>query len=225
VNPKLEVAASAAGLTVEQLVNLVVDSGALALPPSDGITEQFTLEECGERLRSRLSQLPKDGYVEWYTALADVQKGALIISLRNDGASTTSISTNFGIMPNEVQRIYNEFSDKVGQNVTNVRLTTIVGNMQIVAERAQHGAASKDDWSTYWRIQKDLIAQLQSLGIVDKAIHRIEHVHTLGDREKENLERLASLRAKQLARQKEIELVSSEPTTDALPEELQPLDD
>lgn len=219
--PALEVlslAAKAVGLTTEALVDLVVDSGAMALPPPDGMTEQLTLTELGAHLRKELSQQPRDLRPAWFLKLSKVQRGAVVVALRTHGASTHAIAMEFDIPAVEVIEVYNAHVDKVGQNVTNVRLTMIVGQMQIVAERAQQGAMEKKDWSSYWRIQKDLVSQLQSLGIVDKAIHRVEVMHTLGDREKENIEKLATLRAKQIARREEIKLVTAG-VTDAVPEE------
>jgi hypothetical protein len=214
----LSLAAKAVGLTTEQLVNLVVDSGAMALPPPDGATEQLTLTELGAHLRAQLSQQPRLLRPEWFRKLSKVQRGAVVVALRTHGASTHAIAMEFNVPAVEVNDVYNAHVDKIGQNVTNVRLTMIVGQMQIIAERAQQGAMEKNDWSTYWRIQKDLIGQLQSLGVVDKAIHRVEVMHSLGDREKENIEQLAQLRAKQLARRKEIKLVTAG-VTDSVPEE------
>lgn len=218
--PVIEAAAAAVGISTEQLINLVADAGVISLPPSDDATEQMTLRELGEHLRAQMSTQSKLELPKWFKGLAKVQRGALVISLRADGASTTSIASSFQVPAMEVMRTFNEFADKIGQNVTNVRLTTIVGSMQLVAERAQAGAATKADWSTYWRIQKDLIGLLQSLGIVDKAVHRTEVMHTLGDREKENLERLAMLRLKEQRRDEEIqEIKVTVDGTEAIPKE------
>lgn len=211
-------AAQAVGLNTEALVNLVADSGALALPPSDGITEQFTLDDLGHHLRTQMSQIAKTDRPEWFGQLATVQQAALVVGLHNAGSSNHAISTMFGQPILKVMETQNEYADKIGQNVTNVRLTVIVGQMQLVAEKAQHGAANKLDWSTYWRIQKELVANLQSLGIVDKAIHRVEVMHTLGDREKENIERLANLRLKQRERQEEIRGIDAE-VSDVVPDQ------
>jgi hypothetical protein len=211
-------AAQAVGLDTEALVNLVADSGALALPPSDGATEQFTIDDLGHHLRTQMSQIAKTDRPAWFGKLATVQQAALVVGLHNAGASNHAIATMFDQSILKVMETQNEYADKIGQNVTNVRLTVIVGQMQLVAEKAQQGAADKKDWSTYWRIQKELVANLQSLGIVDKAIHRVEVMHTLGDREKENVERLAQLRVKQLARQEEIKQISAE-VSDAVPEQ------
>ncbi len=215
---KIGAAAKAVGLSTEELVDLVADSGAMALPPADELTEQITLSELGVHLRTQLGQLAKPDRPIWFQHLGSVQQGAVVVSLRTHGASTHAVAAEFRIPAIEVQEVYAEHVDKIGQNVTHVRLTTIVGQMQVVAERAQHGAMEKKDWGTYWRIQKDLIANLQSLGIVDKAIQRIEVTHKLADRERENIDRLADLRMKQRDRREEIKLVSAE-VTDAVPEE------
>lgn len=214
----LEKAAAAVDLTLDQLANLVVDSGVLAALPQDGLTEQFSLADLGNHLTVSMGQMAKTARPTWFKGLSPVQKAAIVVHLRVNGCSVHAVSQEFVVHPDKVQNIYNEYVDKVGQNTTNVRLTMIVGQMTIVAERAQQGAMQKDDWGTYWRIQKELIANLQSLGVVDKAAHRVEVTHGLADRAKENIERLASLRMKQHARQREISVVSSE-TTDAVPKE------
>lgn len=220
----LTLAAHSVGLDLEQLVSLVADSGVMAMPPKDGITETLRLDELGEHLRTQLSLVPRPDRPEWLRELSKVQRGAVVVSMRMDGATSTAIAVEFGVPATDILAVFNDFADKIGQNVSNVRLTTIVGHMQLVAERAQAGAMEKDDWSTFWRIQKDLIGQLQALGIVDKAVHRIEVMHNLDARTKENIERLAQLRVKQLARGDELQVVESE-TTDDVPEEFVEDDD
>lgn len=210
-------AAAAVGLDIKQLGDLVIDSGILATPP-DGFTEVLSLAELGTHMTSRMGQLPSKARPEWFRELSLVQRAAVVVSLRTNGCSTQALAQEFEVPAIEIQQVYNDHIDKIGQNTTNVRLTMIVGQMTTIAERAQHGSMAKNDWGTYWRIQKDLLAALQSLGIVDKAIHRVEVTHNLTDRTKENIERLASLRMKQATRRKEIAVVSTE-TTDAVPEE------
>lgn len=219
-SPALETltkAAEAVGLDLEQLSNLVVDSGVMATPP-DGLTEVLSLAELGMRMSSKMGQLPATERPEWFRKLSPVQRAAAVVSLRTNGCSTQALAQEFEVPAIEIQQVYNDHIDKIGQNTTNVRLTMIVGQMTVIAERAQQGSMAKNDWSTYWRIQKDLLAALQSLGIVDKAIHRVEVMHSLTDRTKENIERLASLRMKQETRRKEIAVVSTE-TMDAVPEQ------
>ncbi len=210
-------AAAAVGLDTQQLADLVIDSGILATPP-DGLTEVLSLADLGTRMTSRMGLLPSTARPEWFGELSPVQRASVVVSLRTNGCSTQALAQEFEVPAIDIQQVYNDHIDKVGQNTTNVRLTMIVGQMTVIAERAQQGSMAKNDWGTYWRIQKDLLAALQSLGIVDKAIHRVEVMHSLTDRTKENIERLASLRMKQETRRKEIAVVSTE-TTDAVPEQ------
>ena len=80
----------------------------------------------------------------------------------------------------------------------------MVGHMQLAAERAPEGTMKKDDWGTVWRIQKEMIGFLQSLGIVKKAIQRVEVAHTLDDQKSAELNALLDLERKKRARREEL---------------------
>jgi hypothetical protein len=210
---RLVAAAEAAGLdSVEALADLVVDSGVLALP-GDGVTERYTLEDLGVQMRS---QLPPTGRPEWFDGLVETQQVALVSVLRSRGFSTTTISTDFGIDPIAVSKIYARYGDELGAQVVNVRLNTLVGQMQLAAERASEGAMAKEDWGTYWRIQKETIGVLQSLGIVKKAIQKVEIAHTFDDQKSAELEAILDIERKQHARREEMKKADFE-VHDAVP--------
>lgn len=218
VGKRLALAAEAAGLaSVEELASLVVDSGAIALPPDgDGVTERYTLEDLGVQMRTQLSAVMPEDRPEWFDGLVETQRFALVSVLRARGYSSTSISNDFGIDPISVNKIYARYGDELGAQVVNVRLNTLVGQMQLAAERAGEGAMQKEDWGTYWRVQKEIIALLQSLGIVKKAIQKVEVAHTFDDQKSAELEALLELERKQQARRAEIK--DAEFTvTDAVP--------
>lgn len=222
VDPKaterLAKAAESAGFTsVQQLVDFVVDSGLLALPPTDGITETFDLQQLGAVLRAQLaSVLPKDR-PEWFRGLAQTQQIALVTVLRARGYSSLVIARDFGIDPLEVNRVWNDYSASLGSKVINVRLDTLVGNMQLVAERASEGAMEKADWGTYWRIQKELIALLQSLGIVKQAARKLDVAVKFEDQAKAEVDAILELERKQRMRLGEIAAAQSG-RFDAVPE-------
>lgn len=205
VDPKagarLKAAAEAAGLSVEGLVNLIVDSGALALPPTDGMSEVYTLQDLGAQMHA---QMPPTGRAEWFGSLVETQKIALVAMLRSRGYSSTVVARDFGITELEVGQVFSRYADELGAQVINVRLNTLVGNLQIAAERAGEGAMQKDDWGTFWRIQKEMIALLQSLGIVKQAIRKVEVAHHFDDQKSAELEAILELERKQLARREEM---------------------
>jgi hypothetical protein len=208
VDPKagerLAAAAKAAGVaTVADLVDLVVDSGALALPPADGVSEVYTLENLGAQMHAQMPAAPARRH-EWFEGLVDAQRIALVTLLRARGYSSMVISRDFGIHELEVNKIFARYADDLGAQVVNVRLNTLVGNMQLVSERAAEGAMQKDDWATYWRIQKELIAMLQSLGIVKQAIRKVEVAHKFEDQQKAEVDALLELERKQRERREEI---------------------
>ena len=98
-----------------------------------------------------------------------------------------------------------------------MRLNTLVGNLQIAAERAGEGAMEKDDWGTYWRVQKEMIALLQSLGIVKQAIRKVEVAHHFDDQKSAELEAILELERKQAARREELKRADFQ-LTDEVPQ-------
>ena len=202
VKRRLQTAAVAAGLdSIEALTNLVIDSGAVAIPPTDGVTEVYTLEDLGVQMRAKM---PQTGRPQWFQGLVKTQQTALVALLRERGYSTAVIARDFEISELDVNKTFAKYADDLGAQVVNVRLNTLVGNMQIVAERASEGAMQKKDWNTVWRIQKEVIGILQSLGIVKQAIRKVEVAHHFDDQKSAEVEALLDLERKQRARQEEI---------------------
>ena len=198
---RLIAAAEAAGLeSLEALADLVVDSGLLAIEP-DGVSEVYTLEDLGVQMRT---QMPATDRPAWFAGLVDTQRLALVSLLRARGYSSVVIARDFGITEIQVTKHYAKHADELGGQVVNIRLNTLVGNMQIAAERASEGAMGKEDWGTYWRIQKEVIGVLQSLGIVKKAIQKVEVAHTFDDQKGAELNALLELERKQQARRAEM---------------------
>ena len=210
---RLEAAAEAAGCTLEGLVNLVVDSGAVALPPTDGISQVYRLEDLGEQMHA---QMPPTGRPEWFTGLVETQQVALVTMLRARGYSSMVVARDFGITELDVTRIYSRYADELGAQVINVRLNTLVGNMQLAAERAGEGAMSKEDWGTYWRIAKEQIAILQTLGIVKQAVRKVEVAHKFDDQKQAELNDMLDLERMKERRHEEMKRADCE-IHDAVP--------
>lgn len=219
VDPKarerLEAAAKAAGFeTIEELANLVVDSGATALPPADGVSQVYTLKDLGEQMHS---QMPPTGRPEWFAELVETQQIGLVAMLRSRGYSSVVIARDYGVTQLAVNQIYARFADELGAQVINVRLNTLVGNLQLAAERAGEGAMEKEDWGTYWRIQKEMIALLQSLGIVKQAIRKVEVAHHFDDQKQAEIDDMVDLEEKKRRRLAEMK-VADAMITDVVPE-------
>lgn len=202
---RLIAAAEAAGLSsLDALADLVVDSGLLALPPPDGVTERYSLEDLGVQMRTQMASVVPADRPAWFAKLVKTQQTALVSVLRARGYSSQVIGTDFGIDPIAVTKTFARYADELGAQVVNVRLNTLVGNMQLAAERATEGAMKKNDWGTYWRIQKEVVALLQSLGIVKKAIQKVEIAHTFDDQKQAELDGILDIERKQHARREEI---------------------
>lgn len=218
---RLEKAAEAAGVsTVEELVDLVVDSGVSARPPVDGLTQRFTLEDLGARLHAVAVTRPRSARAEWFDKLVPTQKTAVVTTLRHRGYSPLSISNDFGITELEIERIYSQNRTELGSQVLGIRLDTLVGRIWAAKERAQEMSMKKNDAATFWRIEKDATGVLQDLGVVKRAAHRVEVVDKAADVKAAALERLVSLAEKKALRRKEIAVVGAE-VVEALPDDVE----
>lgn len=202
-------AAKHVGLSVEDLANLVVDAGITALPPSDGVTGRYTLKDLGTRLWGSMQQEPRHMRAKWFHGLAPTQQTAVVVTLRDRGFATQVIAEEFKIPLMDVQRTWNKHADDLGAQVVGLRLNTIAGNLQIMAERAQHGAMERGDHSALWRIQKELTKMLQDIGIVDRAIHKVEVTHKFDEQKKAEIDSLVALEEKKRLSQERIKSVEA----------------
>jgi hypothetical protein len=210
VRDRLIAAAEAAGLeSIEQLADLVVDSGAIAVEP-DGVSEVYTLEDLGVQMRTQMSAVLPSDRPAWFANLVETQQAAIVSVLRARGYSSQVVATDFDIDVVQVNKHFAKYSDELGGQVVNTRLNTLVGQMQLAAERASEGAMQKEDWGTYWRIQKEVIGVLQSLGITKKAIQKVEIAHTFDDQKQAELDGILAIERKRAARHEELKLADFE---------------
>jgi|ERR671922_1163007 hypothetical protein len=224
---KLQAAAEAAGLTIAQLADLVRDSGALALPPEapDGITFTLTLGDLGQRMWGELQKIAVPERTAWFEKLLHPQQIALVTVLAEKGFRPEVIGRELGINPMRVREIKDTYADRVGAQVTQLRLSTIAGHVQLAAERAMSGLQKQEKWKEFWTIQKDMVGVLQSLGIVEQAIHRVEITHKTedGNAMKAEIDAMIELEKKKLARIEEIQR-AQQVSLDSVPQ-LQSLDE
>jgi hypothetical protein len=160
---------------------------------------------------------------EWFGRLVESQQIALVTVLRTRGYSSVVVAQDFGIPELEVNKIYNRYADDLGAQVVNVRLNTLVGHLQLLSERSTEVAAQKQDAATMWRIGKEMIGILQSLGIVKQAIRKVEVAHKFEDQQKAEVDALLDL--ERMKRERIQEIADAESiSTDAVPQlELPPV--
>jgi hypothetical protein len=216
---KLELAAEAAGLTLAQLVDLVHDSGAMSTPPDapDGVTTTLTLGELGKRMWGELQQVLLPHRAAWFQELLEPQQIALVVTLRDEGFRPEIIARELGISSVRVREVHDQYADRIGAQVTQVRLSTIAGHVQLAAERAMEGLKADGDWKGYFAVQRDVVKVLQSLGIVDQAIHRVEVTHKIEDNRQAEIEAMLELERKKAKRKLEI-TVADGTTLDPVPQ-------
>lgn len=208
---RLKKAAAAAGVaTVEQLVDLVVDSGVSARPPVDGLTERFTLENLGLRMWSVAVTKPRGLRAEWFEKLVPAQKTAIITTLRHRGYSALSISNDLGVPETEIEKTYAQNRTELGAQVLGVRLDTLVGQIWAAKARAQEGSAGKGDWATYWRIEDSSTKLLQELGVLSRAAHRVELTVKAADAKAAAVGRLSVIAEKRAVRRLELQTLDAE---------------
>jgi len=218
---KLDAAAAAAGLSLQDLADLIFEAGVVPPPSPDGLTKRYSLQDLGKKLAVELQTKVRDSRAAWFHALVPVQQKALICVLREEGYPTETIARELRIDPCDVMRTWNTYASELGSQVVGLRLDTIAGQVQISYEKAMELALQKGDGRAVFAIEKDRIAVLQGLGITEKAVHRVEVTHKMDEEQKAELERLVELRGKQERRRIEIEqLEQKEEAGDALPEDL-----
>jgi hypothetical protein len=204
---KLQRAADSIGLSLQQLIDLVVDSGAMTEPvpkDKDGFTPTLTMADLGKRMWTELQLVMRPERSEWFATLLRQQQVALIVTLREQGYRSEVVGKELGLTSLEVARIYSEHADNIGAQVANIRLNTLAGHIQIAAERAQQGLMEQGKWASYFRVTKELVSLLQSLGIVDSAVRRVEVTHNVnfGEQRKAEVDAMVKL---ELKKQKRIE--------------------
>lgn len=212
-------AAAAVGMSIEELADLLVEGGITATIPKDDVVQRYTIEDLGKALWAHLQETPKTKRQEWFASLTPVQQKSLIVVLRDQGFHFEVIAVDLGISIQKVIETWNHHCDQLGAQVVGVRLETIAGQLQVHASRAQHMAVQAHDHNGFWRISKDYVELLQSLGIVDRAIHRVEHTHSMQDDHKAEIEALVTLEEKKRRRLLELKevdatVVASEPLPD-----------
>lgn len=218
---RLRRAAEAAGVkTVEELADLVVDSGVAARPPADPFTDRFTLEDLGARLWRVATQTPRTRRQQWFRELAPAQRIAVVTVLRQRGYAALVISNELGISETDVESIYAENTTRLGAQVLGVRLDTLVGRMVQVAQAAQQMATEKGDSSAVWRIEKELVAMMQDLGVVDRATRKVEVVDRAEEAKAHALDRLVKIAEMRAVRQAELRQIQDTHVED-LPEEIE----
>ena len=211
---KLEAAAEHAGLSLEGLVDLVADSGALTLP-SDGLTQRFTVKELGIGLWTDLQKVAKDERPAWYGKLTPVQRRCIIVACKDRGFSSYAIGKDLGLTQDDVMRVWSKHADELGAQVVGMRLTTIAGQLHLAAERAQNGAMEKGDNALFWRIAKDVVKIYSDLGIVDRATHKIEVTHKFDEEKQVEIAAMVELEEKKKLRIEEIKRSEDEVVEDA----------
>lgn len=215
---QLRKAAEAAGLSIQELADLVFEAGVTPPPAKDGLTIRYTLQELGTRLWGAMQTVPKSERAAWFDELVPVQKTSVIVVLRDQGFRTEVIARDLQIKPEDVMRTWNTYASQLGSQVIGIRLDTIAGQLQLASEKAQQMASESGDHAAYWRIEKEKVELLQSIGVVERAIHRTEVTHKIDDEQKAEIEKLVTLRNKQTQRRIEIEEIKQvESKGDAVP--------
>ena len=217
---KLKKAARYVGLSVAQLVDLAYHHGALTPGEKErGVSNGLTLGDLGKRMWGDLQKVMQGDRARWFHELLEPQQVALIATLMDQGYRPEVIGLELQVPSVRVREIMHSYADKIGFQVTEMRLTTIAGNLQQVAERAMEGLLQSGDFKGYFMVEKQRIELLQSLGIVDRAIQRLEVTHKdeTGSSVQNDIEAMIEIERKRQARIEEIGR-SGEVQMDEVPE-------
>lgn len=218
---QLEAAAAAAGLSVQQLADLVFEAGVIPPKAPDGIMVRYTLAELGTKLWGSMQGVPRSDRARWFNELVPVQKTSVIVVLRDQGFRSEVIARDLGLTTFEVTRAWNSYGGELGAQVLGVRLDTLAGQLLMAKEKTQQMATEAGDHKAVWAIEKQFVEILQSIGVVERAIHRTEVTHKIDDQQMAEIEAIAALRNKQSVRKLQIEeLKVIEQKGDSVPAEV-----
>ena len=67
------------------------------------------------------------------------------------------------------------------------------------------GLQAQENWTGYFGVQERVVKILQSLGIVEQAMHRVEVTHKMEDQTKAEIEAMVELERKKQRRQEEMD--------------------
>ncbi len=201
-------AAESVGLDPKALAQLAIDAYGKKL--ADKQAASVTRKELGLTLWRELQGVAKANRGEWYSKLADEQQISLIVALRHEGYRSDVIARDLAISQYSVTELYNRYADTVGSQVSLIRLNTLLGIMSSDLELAQEGMRNAGDWNGYWKARKEYIKLLQDLGVVERAVQRIEVNHSFEEAKQSEIHAILELERKQLARQEEIKQVEYE---------------
>src|SRR5690606_26634121 len=76
------------------------------------------------------------------------------------------------------------------------RLNVIAGELAVRAEKSIEECVTQGQPDKAWRIHREFVQMLQTLGVVDRAIQRVEHVHRKEDEAEAEIRRLLELERK-----------------------------
>lgn len=204
-------AAKAAGFrSVHELIDFIADAGLIGLPPADGITERYTLEDLGLRLWATMQARPIAKRAEWFHELAEQQQVSLVTVLRNRGFSCNNIARQFEIPERKVRQWWNKHADHLGAQVVGTRLNVIVGELQARAEQSIDELTRLGKPKEAFSVQKDFVGLLQNLGIVERAAQHVHHTHDVGEQTMQEIESLVAIREKKAAAQERVKSIDAE---------------
>jgi hypothetical protein len=208
----LKEAAEAVGMDPKALAKLAIDAyGAKLVPKGD---DTITRKELGLTLWRELQAIDKANRGDWYQKLADEQQVSLIVALRHEGYRSDVIARDLKISQYTVTELYNRYADTVGAQVSFIRINTILGIMTSDLELAQEGLRKDGDWGAFWRARKEYIKLLQDLGIVERAVQRIEVTHNFEQAKQAEIDSILELERKKKVRLEEIKRAEFTVTSD-----------
>jgi len=210
----LQAAAAAVGLTPQRLAELAL----VSFPPiaSVGMTQEVELRDVGESLYRRLSDKKLiEERCALFDGLTTEQKTILVLWLCEQGFAPSSIA-QLGWEETRIRRLWMQRSEDLGKQVQGVSLQVLVGAIQSRYEQVTEMAKKKGDYRAMMLFEKDRVALLQSLGVVEQAVrrHSIEVTHKVEDAMQNELDRILELREKakvrELAWEKQEDFVDAE---------------
>lgn len=174
VDPKLKAKLQKAALefgveTVEDLAVALADAGYLQVKGALDV-QPIPREAVGAAILERLQEPEPESFAQ----LLPAQKQAVILYLLSQDNTPHYVSCRFWIPIEEVMRVWQRYSELIGQDVCQIRFESFVGQLHMRVERIYSQAMKAEKLDVASNVMFRYTKALQDLGILYRKPIEIE---------------------------------------------------
>lgn len=209
---KLEKAAKAAGMSLEELREIAQLSGETSMTQFRG-----TLDDCGADLYAAYRDMRDTGGdpVEFFKGLEDLQQVVLLVWLVDNGHAPLRLAREFGVSEQKIRQSWALYARQLGSSIRTMSADVIIGTLQARSETLYELLMQSGDIQNAWRVTRDTVFLMQRLGVVVDADREHEReMAELKDNAQVEINRMVDLKFKEeknkrLAKAEEAEVIGA----------------